>query len=183
MRKVLYNDLVTYPVQMEVREYMDTIREFGAMAFASRLKRLGDRLKSDATKLYRANGVEFNDSWFLVALALSNREGISVVDIANAFRVSHPAISQIVTAMQRKGLVSARADERDRRRRVLHLTKKGRSAIRVLRPIWEAIGASTEELIASTGTDFLAAISDIEEQLERKSLFTRVTGRMNGENG
>jgi len=52
----------------------DTMREYGAMAFASRLKRLGDRLKAEATSLYRANGIEFNDSWFLVAFLLSKRK-------------------------------------------------------------------------------------------------------------
>ena len=43
---------------------MDMMSEFGALAFASRLRRLGDRLKAEATKLYRANGIEFNDSWY-----------------------------------------------------------------------------------------------------------------------
>jgi DNA-binding MarR family transcriptional regulator len=158
---------------------MDMMRKYGAMVFASRLKRLGDRLKAEATKLYRANGIEFNDSWYLVAFALSNREGVSVSEIADALGISHAAISQMATAMERKGLLVARADKRDRRRTLLQLTKKGRTAVEALRPIWNAIGECTEELLASTGKDFLPAISEIEEQLERRSLFARVTERMN----
>lgn len=157
---------------------MDMMREFGTMAFASRLRRLGDRLKAEATKLYRANGIEFNDSWFLIALLLSTREGISVSEAAEAFGISHSAISQMVTAMERKGLLVARPDDRDRRRTLLFLTKEGRSDIEALRPIWDAVGACTEELIASTGKDFLLAISEFEERLEQKPLFARVTERM-----
>lgn len=162
---------------------MDMMREFGAVVFASRLRRLGDRLKSEATKLYRANGVEFNDSWFLVALVLSTREGISVTEAAEAFGVSHAAISQMATAMERKGLLASRPDERDRRRTLLRLTDEGRSAVEALRPIWYAVGECTEELVASTGQDLLSAVSRIEEQLEQQNLFTRVTEHMKRDNG
>lgn len=162
---------------------MDMMRELGTMAFASRLRRLGDRLKAEATKLYRANGIEFNDSWFLLALMLSSREGISVTEVADAFGVSHAAISQMATAMERKGLVAGRTDERDRRRTLLYLTKEGRSAVEALRPIWTAVGRCTDELILSTGRDLLPVISEIEEQLAHQSLFDRVTAHMKKQNG
>lgn len=157
---------------------MDMMREFGAVAFASRLRRLGDRLKSEATKLYHAYGVEFNDSWFLVALVLSTREEISVTEAADAFGISHAAVSQMATAMERKGLLAGRPDERDRRRTLLRLTDEGHAAVEALRPIWYAVGECTEELVASTGQDLLSAVSQIEGQLEHQDLFTRVTEHM-----
>lgn len=162
---------------------MDLMREHGAMAFASRLKRLADRLKSEATKLYRAGGIEFNDSWFLVALALSRRDEISVTEIADAFGVSHSAISQIVTAMARKGLLVGRPDKCDRRRTHLSLTEEGRSAVRAMTPIWNAVGECTNDLIASTNTDLLRAVTEIEEQLDQKNLFDRVGERMKTDDG
>jgi DNA-binding MarR family transcriptional regulator len=157
---------------------MDAMREFGAMAFASRLKRLGDRLKGEATRLYRANGVEFNDSWFLVAFVLSKRDGISVTEIADTLGISHAAISQMAAAMKRKRLLVTRPDNRDGRRTLLYLTKKGQSAVDSMQPIWNVIGECTEELLASTGKDPLRAICEIEERLEKQSLFTRVTEHM-----
>lgn len=157
---------------------MDMMREFGAMAFASRLRRLGDRLKAEATKLYRANGIEFNDSWYLIALMLSTREGVSVTEAAEAFGISHAAISQMATAMQRKGLLAVRSDDRDRRRTLLALTDEGRSTIEALQPIWNAIGACTTELMAPTGGDLLSTISEIEKRLEKQSLFSRVTAHL-----
>lgn len=157
---------------------MDMMRDFGAMAFASRLRRLSDRLKAEATKVYRENGVEFNDSWFLVALVLSRREGISVSEAAETLGVSHAAISQMVAAMARKGLLIGHPDERDRRRTLLHLTEKGRDVVEALRPFWDAVGKCTDEMIASTGADLLPAITAIEEQLDQKNLFTRVNEHM-----
>ena len=162
---------------------MDMMHEFGAMAFASRLRRLGDRLKAEATKLYRANGIEFNDSWYLIALVLSKRDGISVSEAAEGFGISHAAISQMAAAMERKGLLIGRPDERDRRRTLLYLTDEGRSAIKALRPIWDAVGECTDELIASTGRDLFLAISEIEGQLEQQNLFSRVTEHLKKANG
>jgi DNA-binding MarR family transcriptional regulator len=132
---------------------MDMMREFGAVALASRLRRLSDQLRSEATQLYRANGMQFNDGWFPTALALSDREPLSVTQIAEAFGISHAAVSQMVTAMKKNGLVVVRQDERDRRRTNVRLTDKGRATIEALQPLWNAIGQCTEHLITSAGKD------------------------------
>jgi DNA-binding MarR family transcriptional regulator len=162
---------------------MDMMNEFGVLAFASRLRRLGDRLKAEATRLYRANGIEFNDSWYLLALLLSSREGISISEAAEAFGISHAAISQMATAMEKKNLITGRPDEHDRRRTLLYLTDAGRTDIEALRPIWDAVGDCTEEMIAATGQDFLTAIGEFENQLEQQSLFSRVKERLNRARG
>jgi DNA-binding MarR family transcriptional regulator len=172
-----------FQITKEVTESMDMMREFGVMVLASRLRRLGDRLKAESTKLYRANGIEFSDSWFLVAFVLSQRERIDVNEVAGSFGVSHAAVSQMVTAMERKGLLTKIADESDRRRTLLCLTDEGRSAVEALNPIWNAIGKCTKELLGSTGKDLLLAIEKLEDQLEQQSLFNRVTESMERDNG
>lgn len=157
---------------------MDLLRDFGAMTFASRLKRLGDRLKAEATKLYNAHGIEFNDSWFLVAFLLSNNEGLSVSDMAEMLGISRAAISQMYRAMERNGLLVVHRDDRDRRRRLLYLTERGRSAVMALEPIWNAVGDCTDELIETTGQDVLRAITDLENELEKQNLFDRVNDHL-----
>lgn len=148
------------------------------MTFASRLKRLGDKLKAEATKLYKAHGIEFNDSWFLVAFLLSNNEGLSVTDMAEMLGISRAAISQMYRAMERNGLLVVHRDDRDRRRRLLYLTEKGRSAVMSLEPIWNAVGDCTDNLIEATGQDVLAAITELENELEQQSLFERVNDHL-----
>jgi DNA-binding MarR family transcriptional regulator len=165
-------------VNTEAVHIVDMMREFGAMALAGRLRRLSDRLKSEASRIYRANGIEFNDGWFPVALVLSGRESISVTQIAEAFGTSHAAVSQMITAMKNNGLVSVQQDKRDKRRTIVQLTDKGRSTIEALRPLWNAIGQCTEELTTLSGNKFVKAISDIENRLEKQSLFSRVAEYM-----
>lgn len=157
---------------------MDLLRDFGAMTFASRLKRLGDRLKAEATKLYNDHGVEFNDSWFLVAFLLSRNEGLSVTDMAEMLGISRAAISQMYKAMERNGLLVVHTDDRDRRRRLLYLTEEGKAAVTALEPIWNAVGECTETLVKETGQDILKALSDIEDELAERSLFERVSDHL-----
>lgn len=148
------------------------------MTFASRLKRLGDRLKTEVTKLYHSYGVEFNDSWFLVAFVLSRKEGLSVNDIAETLGISHAAVSQMYGAMERKGLLKVQEDESDRRKKLLFLSDSGSAAVEKLEPIWNAVGESTDELLDSTGQNVMQTIASIEEALERKSLYERVKENM-----
>ena len=184
MRNTLHiNVTMLFPLCKEARKSVDLMHECGAMVFASRLRRLGDRLKAEATKLYRANGIEFNDSWFLVAFVLSNRQDISVTEIAASLGISHAAVSQMASAMERKGLLVGRPDQRDRRRTLLCLTKEGRSAVKALQPIWNAVGDCTNEMIASMDRDLLSVITNFEEQLEQRSLFSRVTERLKRDSG
>ena len=158
---------------------MDLLRDFGAMTFASRLKRLGDRLKAEATKLYNARGIEFNDSWFLVAFLLPRKEGLSVTDMAEMLGISRAAISQMYKAMERNGLLVVHTDDHDRRRRLLYLTEKGKDSVTALEPIWNAIGECTEGLIDATGQDVLTAIAEMEDTLGDQGLFERVNDHLN----
>ena len=87
---------------------MDLLEELGAFAFASRLKRLSDRLKAEATTVYHHQGVDFNDSWFQVGYLLSRKDLMGITEIAKALGISRPAVSQMGCvrpswSMRRKG--------------------------------------------------------------------------------
>jgi DNA-binding MarR family transcriptional regulator len=162
---------------------VDLIRELGAVAFASRLRRLSDRLKSEATKIYQSQGIEFNDSWFLVALVLSRRDGVSVTEAAETLGFTHAAISQMAAAMKKRGLIDGRPDERDGRKTLLYLTDEGREMVDVLQPIWAAVGTCTDELISETGADLLSAMTEMENRLDRSDLVTRVSRHLEKQDG
>ena len=179
-----HNYVSTYVISLHTskRRKMDLISELCTMAFASRLKRLGDLLKADATRIYQANGIDFHDSWFLVAVALSRQDRISVTDMAVTLGISHAAISQMASAMERKGYIASEPDKKDRRKTLLYLTNEGRSTIEMIQPFWDAISLCTDELIDSTGKDLLLAITNIEEQLKERSLLDRVSNKMQHRN-
>lgn len=162
---------------------MDVIRKFGAFTFASRLKRLSDRLKAEATTLYHHQGIDFNDSWFLVGYLLSRQDNMNVTEMAQTLGISNSAVSQIVCDMERHNLLTIETDEHDKRCRLLSLSEDGREAVDKLLPVWEAVRDCTEELMESTGQDVLKAIADIEKELEHRSLFARVIDRISDSGG
>ncbi len=157
---------------------MDLLKELGTFVFASRLKRLSDRLKSEATTLYHHRGADFNDNWFLVGYMLSRKENLTVTEMAKALGISRPAISQIASEMVKRRLIRVRIDETDRRRKILSLTDGGREAVDSLEPVWNAVADCTKELIATSGQDVLKAIDAIERGIETRSLFARVLDRL-----
>ncbi|HUV36774.1 MAG TPA: MarR family transcriptional regulator [Patescibacteria group bacterium] len=161
---------------------MDLLRELGTFAFASRLKRLSDRLKSEATTLYHHRGADFNDSWFLVGYMLSKEENLTVTEMAKALGISRPAISQTASEMSKNRLISVRIDETDKRRKILALTDRGRDAVEALEPIWRAVAECTAELVTESGQDVLKAIAAIEDGIESRSLLSRVLDRL-GDDG
>ncbi len=154
---------------------MDLIKQLGPLAFASRLKRLSERLQKDVSKVYNNQSIEFEARWFPVLYALRGQKCMSVTDMAKTLGLTHPAINQVAGVMTRRGLLSSSRDKNDERRRLLCLTKKGKETIKTLEPIWEEIAAATREVIESTGSDFLENIELIEKQLEYESIYERIT--------
>ena len=52
----------------------DIIAELGELAFASRLKRLSDRLMRDVSRIYQQMDVDFEARWFSVHAPEEDRE-------------------------------------------------------------------------------------------------------------
>lgn len=157
---------------------IDILRDLGAFAFASRLKRLSDRLKSEVSQIYQEQGIDFSDSWFLVGYMLSKHDNLTVTYMADALGISPPAISQISTVMVKKGLIRVEKGKDDRRKRILSLTPKGRKTIQALDPIWAAVTECTEALIRETGFDMLGAIGAMEQGLDDKDMIERLRERL-----
>lgn len=154
----------------------DIIQQLGSLGLASRLKRLSERLQSDVSRVYNEQHVDFEARWFPVAFLLREQSPLSVSQIAEQLRLTHPAVSQITSAMEENELVSSERDAADERRRLLTLTEHGRTTLQQLEPIWNAVSVCTQELITAQGHDFLDILSSIETALDERDMYTRVNG-------
>jgi DNA-binding MarR family transcriptional regulator len=152
----------------------DALKELGAFAFASRMKRLSDRLKAEVSQVYLEQGIAFNDSWFLVGVMLSKHKKMTVTDMADALGISPPAISQVYGDMIKAGIVKVETGDVDRRQRILSLTPAGSSVVEALSPIWDAFEECTRSLFVEAGCDALEALTAMEECLEKKSMIERL---------
>lgn len=157
---------------------MDLISELGELAFASRLRRLSERLHSDGSRIYGELALDFQARWFPLLYLLSRQSPMAVTEVADALHLTHPAVNQIAAAMAKKGLLTSAKDRRDERRRLLKLSKKGEKVAVSLKPIWTEIENATRDLLREVGGNLLETIGRIESELDRSSMYERVMSRV-----
>jgi GNAT superfamily N-acetyltransferase/DNA-binding MarR family transcriptional regulator len=156
----------------------DIITELGSLAFASRLRRLSDRLMRDVARIYGELAVNFEPRWFPLLYLLHRQPVMSVTDAARALGLTHPAVNQIAGAMMRVGLLAAAKDRSDERRRMLRLTRKGEKIHAELTAVWKEIEAANRELLEESGADILGLLAAIEHLLDRRDMYARIHARL-----
>ena len=159
----------------------DLVRQLGALAFASRLKRLSDRLYRDVSRVYEDNALAVEARWFPIFYLLTQHKEMGVTDISRELGLTHPAINQFAGAMTKRGLLESHQDPTDDRRRLLSLSTEGRRKAKELQPIWEAVRRETETLLEQTGGDMLTTLDRVEAELDREDMHRRVKRAMNRE--
>jgi DNA-binding MarR family transcriptional regulator len=161
----------------------DFIKELGALGLGSRLRRLSDRLNESVTRIYRDQEVVFEPYWFPIVYLLHKQKELSVTEIAEILQLTHPAIIHTVKKLTKQGYLKSRNDKSDRRRNILSLSAKGRSAVKKLLPIWKHIHKKADELLNEADINLLAIISQIESTLDEKELYERFYERQNMRKG
>ncbi|UCC45503.1 MAG: MarR family transcriptional regulator [Candidatus Zixiibacteriota bacterium] len=150
------------------------MKELGPLAFASRLKRLSNRLMNDVSRIYEENRFEFQPRWFLIAYLLKDESPMSITAIAKRLGLTHPYVIQVSKEMAAHQLIIPYADKEDARRTYLKLSPKGRKLTGKLEEFWIDISQCTQQVIDASGTDVLEGITRIEEELYKKSVYRRV---------
>ena len=158
---------------------MDFIKELGYLAIASRMKRLTDRFMRGASNVYKFIGADFEPRLFTVFYLIFTQESpLSISEIANSLKISHPAVIQTTQMLIKKGLIESFQDSSDRRVRRLVLTAKGREQAELLIPIWNDFEAATAELFENAQVDMLSVAQNIEDRLDEEELAARIINRI-----
>lgn len=158
--------------------HTDYLAKLGAVALASRLRRLLQRLHADGERVYRVLNFDFKPKWFPVLHLLSNRMPLTLTEIARLMCVAHPSSIETVDELISGGLVKSRKSNLDGRIRELSLTNKGKQLCSELLPIWDAFRIAGEEANKENGNDFLKAIGILEQALDRLSMYDRVMAQL-----
>jgi DNA-binding MarR family transcriptional regulator len=158
----------------------DFLDELGALALGSRLKRLGDRMMAEASRTYRAFGHEVQPKWFGL-LALLHSEGpVGIVQAARRLGLTQPAVSQFCQDLEARGWIAVRPDAQDARKRRIELTRRGRSTVASMQPMWRAVQQVAERLCREAGDDFLASIRRLENALAERPIAERALEHTDG---
>jgi DNA-binding MarR family transcriptional regulator len=154
---------------------MDLINDLGELAVATRLKRLSERLGQDISKIYQQHEIEFESKWFLTMELLKREKVLSIVEISAMLKLSHPAIVQQVDQLLKKGLIVAKPDKQDARKRLISLSPLGATQIKKIEPLLDVIKEENRKWLDEANEDLLKLLEELETLLDKKSMYDRVT--------
>lgn len=133
----------------------------------------------DVLAAYRATGERFEPRWYAVFTALREHGPLTVGELAQRLGVSHPAVSQVRTGLERAGLVQSAPVDGDGRRSQLSLTARGRLTAKRLAPLWAAITAAMASALADHAPSLLSELDSFEAALDQRGLQARVAALHN----
>jgi len=161
---------------------MDLISELAELALATRLKRLSERLAHDVNKIYKELNLNFESKWFLVLELLSRRKTLSIVDIADELKLTHPAIVQFADQMLKAKLITAHKDDKDGRKRMVSLSSNGKKLLQQLAPVLEIVRAENERWLKEADYNLLLTLAQLEKSLDEKNMYDRIKSKMESVN-
>lgn len=153
---------------------MSLVNELEELALATRLKRLGERLSQDVSRVYKESELDFEAKWFLILELLSRKKTVSITDAAESLQISHPAVVQVVEQMLGNGLIRASVDSKDARKRLISLTVAGKHMHKKIGPILEVIKEENRKWLAAASFDLLQLLAELERSLDERSMFKRI---------
>ncbi|MDN5285855.1 MAG: MarR family transcriptional regulator [Mucilaginibacter sp.] len=148
------------------------IDDAGILAISTRLQRLSEHIRKEGFLIYKANGIHFEPKWFPVIYTLHLKSVLSVVELAAEIGYTHPSTISLLKELEKEKLIRSKPDKNDERKRLILLTRKGKTLVEQMQPVWQIIVAVTAELTA-TPNNIMSAITEVEEQLREKSFVER----------
>lgn len=153
----------------------DTLAELGATFLGSRMKRLADRLQTDAGAILQALDLPIQPAQQQF-LAVLRREGPRTVGaIAQHLRISQPTATRALQALIEQGLIEVSREGRDQRQKRLSLSPTGEVLMdRLERDLWPRVETAAVSLCGGRHAALLEELALIEAELDRRSLLDRV---------
>lgn len=152
----------------------DLVRDFGYLTLGSRLKRLGERMQSDVSRLLKAEGIEIPAA-LLPTLGTLDRHGEQTVnELAKSLGIAQPGVTRNLTQLEKAGLIQRGTPARDQRVRPVALSEEGaRLADDLKRTVWPRVEAAVAEICAGLDGPLLEQLTTIEEALDQRPLDQR----------
>ena len=160
----------------------DIVKELGYLTLGSRLKRIGERLQSQAQMLIEEAGVSLTAAYFPLLAALDRLGPLSVGELAQAMGVSQPGVTRVLDKLESEGLVKSQPSAGDRRLRPIALTGAGRQLVaRSKKSAWPRIEAAVADACAGSKGPLLAQLAALEDALAHVPLNIRAARISSGD--
>lgn len=153
----------------------DTLADLGVTFLGSRLKRLADRLQTDAAATLQTMGLPIQPAQQQFLAVLRQQGPQTVGGVAQHLRLSQPTATRAIQALIEQGLIAVSREGRDQRQKLLSLSADGGALMdRLERDLWPKVEAAAVSLCGGRHAALLKEITMIETELDRRSLVDRV---------
>lgn len=153
----------------------DTLADLGVTFLGSRMKRLADRLQTDAAATLQAMNLPIQPAQQQFLAVLRQQGPQTVGGVAQHLRISQPTATRAVQALMEQGLIDASREGRDQRQKLLSLSAAGEALMdRLERDLWPKVEAAAVSLCGGRHAALLEEITMIETELDRRSLVDRI---------
>ena len=150
----------------------DVVASAGGLLLASRLRRLTERLQSDAARILESVGLALQPAQVPVLMALDGA-GLTVGQIAEALQSSQPGVTRLVGQLAALGLIETQQGADLRQRRVV-LTDAGRTALdMVTSTVRPGLEAAVDEMLGGDTQPLLGLIGRLERAMDESSMAAR----------
>ncbi|MEO1050995.1 MAG: MarR family winged helix-turn-helix transcriptional regulator [Bacteroidota bacterium] len=148
----------------------DFLKGLGFTGVTARIKRISDNLLYDARMIYEESNLGIEPNWHLVFLLLKEEKQLTVTQIAQRLKFSHPAVIKITKKMKALGYLDSVTDSVDSRKQLLRLTEKSLKALPKFEQEWDRIQTLLQDVFDE---DLLQKLSVIEARLEWEGIYHR----------
>jgi DNA-binding MarR family transcriptional regulator/GNAT superfamily N-acetyltransferase len=153
----------------------DTLADLGVTFLGSRMKRLADRLQTDAAATLQAMDLPIQPAQQQFLAVLRQQGPQTVGGVAQHLRLSQPTATRAIQALIEQGLIDVSREGRDQRQKLLSLSADGEALMdRLERDLWPRVEAAAVSLCGGRHAALLKEITMIETELDRRSLVDRV---------
>ncbi len=157
---------------------MDYLEKIGLAGLNSRIKRLSDELLYSTRDYYKKVGLDIEPNWHLIFLLLEEHGSLTVTEISQELRMSHPACVKIINKMKKKNYITSKTDKNDSRKQLLELSDKAKTRLPEFIKHWGAGTKTTEQLIKRS-PHFIQELTEIENLVSDKNYMQRTLKNLN----
>jgi DNA-binding MarR family transcriptional regulator len=137
------------------------------------MRHLLDLLDGEVEAAYAAAGLAWRPRYTPVLRALMRENNLSIRALSRVIGISHSAVSQTVSQMQREGLVELKPGA-DARERIVALSPKAEAKIPALQRQWAATNAAADQLDAELSAPLSKIASEAIEALTETTFGERI---------
>jgi MarR family transcriptional regulator, organic hydroperoxide resistance regulator len=156
----------------------DFIQGQGLPFFAHLLRRLSDEFGRGSAQWFAENGIAAPPQTVSTLLALDEKGPLSLTELAEILRQSHPLVITWVRLLKAPGFIASTSDPDDGRRTLLSLTPAGRDEVARLRPMLTVVARAYSRLIKESEAELFDGLWRVEEACRREPFADRLRREM-----